>query len=119
MAKTARAIPVQLDKTRHLLYDLNAFAEFEGAMGCSITHMLAGGDLETRMGIREARALIWAGLLHEEPTLTLRRAGELLEEAPGATMAERIQYFTQRMTEALRGLRGGDEEDGEKKSPQT
>lgn len=30
----------------------------------------------------EVRALLWAGLLHEDPALTLDQAGDLLDEAP-------------------------------------
>jgi hypothetical protein len=66
---------VQVDlgdgKTRNLRYDLNAFCDLERVTGKSITEF-------SSPSITDVRALVWAGLLHEEPGLTEREVGALL-----------------------------------------
>jgi len=58
-------------RERHLRFDLNAMAAFEEAAGKSILSGIETGKL----GARDLRALIWACLLHEEETLTLKEIG--------------------------------------------
>lgn len=72
--KANAKVPIILDKPRHLLYDLNALAAFEEATGKSF---LGGMSLEA-LTTKDLRALIWAGLLHEEPELTLQYVGSIV-----------------------------------------
>lgn len=76
-------------EVRRLKYDLNALAELEDALGYPVTQLR-----DDRIGVRELRALVWAGLLHEEPKLTLKAAGSMIE-------LDRIEEITKAVTEAL------------------
>lgn len=71
--RTVQTIPITLDKPRTLLLDLRAMARTEQALAqvwgqkrVSLIQVFQSQDL----GITELTHLLWAGLLHEEPTLT-------------------------------------------------
>lgn len=69
-----KAVPVMLDKERSLLFDLNAMADLEdkyGSMQKAMKSMTEGS-------IKAIRALIWAGLKHEDEALTERQVGAML-----------------------------------------
>jgi len=61
-------------------FSANALAELESALGIPI---LAMADKFTagNAGIRELRALLWAGLTESQPGMTLLDAGRLIDEA--------------------------------------
>ena len=88
------AIPLSLDKPRTVKFDLNAFAELEdkyGSMEKAFSAMQSGS-------IKAARSLLWAGLLHEDETLTERQVGGMVTlENLGAVMA----ILSAALTEAL------------------
>ncbi len=68
------AVPITLDKPRTLRFDLNAFAELEekfGSMDAAFQAMKKGS-------LKAARALLWAGLLHEDETLTEKGVGAMV-----------------------------------------
>ncbi|MFW6079005.1 MAG: hypothetical protein ACODAE_05250 [Gemmatimonadota bacterium] len=60
-------------ETRRLRYDFNALCDLEDALGRPLSALS-----EDSAGFREIRAMLWAGLIHEDPDLTLRDAGALL-----------------------------------------
>lgn len=70
-----KSVSVRLDGERHLRFDINALADAEEALGVGL-----GQALQSRAGIRELRALLWAGLRWEDKKLTLERTGEILQE---------------------------------------
>ena len=70
----AKHVNIELDKPRRLRFDINALADAEEELGTGI-----GKALQMRAGIREIRALLWAGLKWEERGLTLARAGSILQ----------------------------------------
>ncbi|EGK10291.1 hypothetical protein HMPREF9374_2641 [Desmospora sp. 8437] len=82
-------VEVTLDRRRRLKFDLNALSELEGALGKPVTQLN-----DSTVGMQELRAMVWAGLLHEDPGLTLRDTGEIIE-------LERIEEITEKVTEAL------------------
>jgi len=103
-------VRIELDKPRAIKLDLNAMASFEDIMDMSIPYLLLQvqraamqDPIEaTRViGFRHVRALLWAGLLHEEPNLTLREAGNLVEKAPGGTAMDRMMYVQNKVMEAF------------------
>lgn len=59
-----------------------------------VAKRIASEDLS--FSLTETRALLWAGLLHEDPTLTLEAVGELMDQAPGETEQEKEDYCCQR-----------------------
>ncbi|WP_240511862.1 gene transfer agent family protein [Paludifilum halophilum] len=82
-------VDVTLDKQRRFKFDLNALTELEDALGKPVTQLNDG-----TVGMRELRAMIWAGLLHESPDLTLRETGDIID-------LERIEEITEKVTEAM------------------
>jgi len=67
-------ITIKLDRERKLQMDANVLADAEGAIGEPILPRIGLGKL----GIREIRALLWAGLRREDNDLTLEAAGEMI-----------------------------------------
>jgi len=97
MSKVKPAIPILLDKERHLLLDLNAMVAFEEATGESL---FKGIDPE-HMGAKELRALLWACLLHEDEKLTLKQVGSWINTGNMAEIAQHINdAFQAAMPEA-------------------
>ena len=73
-------IEIELDRKRLLDFDLNALAAAEKAMtefwG---TRTTMGGVLtEGTIGAADTRAMIWGGLIHEDPELTLEQVGAMV-----------------------------------------
>lgn len=68
------AVPVILDKPRHLIFDLNAFAELEDTYG-SMDKVFAAMQTGS---LKAARCLLWAGLRHEDEALTERQVGAMV-----------------------------------------
>jgi hypothetical protein len=65
-------VDIELDRPRKLQFTTNALAELEDALGYPVSKIN-----EDNTGINTIRAMLWAGLLHEMPDLTLKEAGEL------------------------------------------
>lgn len=82
-------VDIVLDKKRRLKFNMNALTELEDVLGIPIT-----GLSSQKVGMKELRAMLWAGLLHEEPELTLREAGDLME-------VENLNEISTKITEAM------------------
>ena len=67
-------VQLMLDKPRNLVYDLNAFAELEEQFGTIEKAMeaLEGGKIKAVISI------LWAGLVHEDETLTPKQVGSII-----------------------------------------
>ena len=86
-------IPIELDKPRTLLFDLNAFAELEdkfGSLDQAFQKMQQGS-------VKATRTLLWAGLLHEDENLTERQVGAMIS-------LTNVESIMEQITEALRIL---------------
>ena len=90
-------IPIELDKPRTLLFDLNAFAELEdkfGSLDQAFQKMQQGS-------VKATRTLLWAGLLHEDEKLTERQVGAMIS----LTNVEKImEQITEALTAAHCGM---------------
>lgn len=92
-------IPIQLDRLRHIKLDLRALALAEREIArfwerkerLSIVQIFQGGDV----GIADLCILLWAGLRHEDPALTVDQAFALVS---GVSM----QVVSEAMGQALR-----------------
>lgn len=92
-------IPIQLDKLRHIKLDLRALALAEREIArfwerkerLSIVQIFQGGDV----GIADLCILLWAGLRHEDPSLTVDQAFTLAGNAS-------MQVVSEAMGQALR-----------------
>lgn len=74
-----KSIRIKLDKQRRLCFNYNALAELEGQFGISfenIQTLLSGPGM-----LKNFRALLWAGLLDEDESLTLKDVGRILDES--------------------------------------
>lgn len=99
--RTVHPIPITLDKPRTFLLDLRAMARAEQALAkywgekrISLIKIFQAGD----MGVTELTHLLWAGLLHEEPTLTYDGALALLAKVD---LEELSQVITDAIKEQL------------------
>jgi hypothetical protein len=81
-------VTITLDRERTLRYDLNAMCTVEELTGESLT------DLMRKPTIKNIRAVIWAGLIHEDPAITQTDVGGWIE------LAE-LQHIIQQIHKAL------------------
>lgn len=75
-------VPITLDRPRTLVMTFNALCDAEEALGHSL--LTSAADLAS---LRSVRALLWAGLKHEDPMLTLEKTGELIAASEGGWLA--------------------------------
>ena len=110
--KKSGEILVELDKTRVLKFGLNAFAAFEDEMWVTIPAYLMEFSEKTKgdpgaamrfFGFKQIRAMLWAGLLHQDQTLTPAGAGDLADKAPGETWQDKAAYLIERVFTAFAG----------------
>jgi len=94
-----KSVAIQLDRERHLLYDVNALIALGEELGLNLMTKEGWEELAGKMetpapahmtdtpkpvfvpavpSFKKVRAIVWAGLLHEDPTLTVLQAGALL-----------------------------------------
>ena len=69
------AVPIELDKKRHLLLDLNAMVAFEEETGKNLFDDKVSKAFSTSFSPKDLRALLWACLLHDDENLTIRQVG--------------------------------------------
>ncbi len=82
-----KEFPITLDKKRHLRLDLNAFCELEDAHG-DVFAVLQGAE---KGSLKALRAVVWAGLAHEDDSLTEKEIGKMINPGNLAEVAETIQ----------------------------
>lgn len=71
-------IPIELDRTRRLRFDMNALAALEeNGLNVFDDETLANLERLVKSPSR-IRLFVWAGLLHEDPELTLQQVGALI-----------------------------------------
>ena len=87
MGKLAKLVPVELDKPRNLLLDLNAMCEFNETTGKNIF------KLEGDFTPPDIRALLWASLIHEDENLTLKDVGKMVN-------LQNMEYISLKVMEA-------------------
>ncbi len=81
---------------RHFLLDLNAIEAFEETTGINL---MEKSSLDTqKMSIKELKALVWAGLLHEDSDLTIRQVGSMVHTG---NMLELTSAITEAMSNSM------------------
>lgn len=93
-------VQIVLDRTRTLVYDLNAFAELEENFGSIEEAMkaLEGGKIKAII------AILWAGLVHEDESLTPKQVGSIIGLADLQIVADALgKAITSAMPEAPKG----------------
>lgn len=74
----SKTVPIQLGgKTRNLKYGFNALVDLEETLGVSIQDMMKMFASGAKLG--DLRAILWAGMKHEEPGLTPEAVGDMID----------------------------------------
>lgn len=81
-----KPVKITLDKERTLIFDLNAFACLEEEYG-SIDGVL---DALAKGKVKSLRAIVWAGLVQEDESLTVKDVGKLITLADLQRVAEAV-----------------------------
>ena len=84
--KAKPLIPIELDKKRNLMLDLNAMVNFEEATGKNVLQ----GDSLNNLSAKDLRALLWACLLHEDKDLTLDQVGGMIHSGNMEVVASKL-----------------------------
>lgn len=82
------SVLIELDRPRNLRWTTNAEIKVEELVGKPIYQIGDG------FGKRELRAVLWAGLIHEDPALSLEQVGDLMDLATD-------EYISAKVTEAI------------------
>jgi hypothetical protein len=93
-------IAIELDKVRHLRFDLNAMSAYEDATGNSSFSI---GD---NINAKNIRALLWASLIHEDEDLTIKQVGHMIH--PG-----NMTYITNKLNQITKNSSDTGDEPGE------
>lgn len=70
-------VQIELDKTRNLKFDLKALKDLEAAMGGKPIMAIIGDVMN--IGVTAITTALWAGLKHEDPTLTIALTTKILQ----------------------------------------
>jgi hypothetical protein len=91
-------VEIELDKKRHIRYTLNALAEIEDKLGVPLSKIQ-----EVELGIKSVRTLLWAGLIHEDETLTEKQVGDMVDFS-------NLEYVQKKVSEAFANAVGNSQE---------
>lgn len=84
MAKTKKMVKVELDKERNLYFNLNSLEIIEELTGKTLDKLAEG------MTISMLKAVVYAGLIHEDKSLTLEAVGDMIGFDDIAILSEAI-----------------------------
>ena len=76
--KVRPAVPILLDRERKLCFDFNAMIAYEEATGKSLLEVKNINVLFASPTLKSLRALLWACLVDDDETLTLKQVGSML-----------------------------------------
>jgi hypothetical protein len=87
---TRRTVPITLPdgKPRSLRYGFNALAEIVDTLGIPLSDLQAA--MSGPKALKAIRGILWAGLLHEDKSLTVEDVGDLLDGADLSVVAAAI-----------------------------
>ncbi len=68
-----RFVTIKADKERHLRFNFNSLMILEENLDKPVT------SLWSSLSFKDINLLVWAGLLHEEPTLTKEETADIIE----------------------------------------
>jgi hypothetical protein len=101
MRPTVKTVTIELDRERALRFDFNALSLFEETTGLNSLD----ASIWQSLNAKNLRAMLWAALKHDDPSLTQEQVGSMLHSG-------NIGYITERITEAYKGSTP-DQQDGE------
>ena len=83
-------VEITLDKPRRLVYDFNALSALEDQIGKSALEEATWAALSAK----DIRAFVWAGLLADDPEITLVEVGAMLD-------VSNLDYLGDKLSEAF------------------
>jgi len=89
--KANPAVPIILDKPRHLLFDLNGMIAFKNETGINVLGGEAVEVLTKEWSPEVMRAFFWACLIHEDENLTLFEAGKFIHMVNLEEIVDKLQ----------------------------
>ena len=89
-------VTIQLDKDRNLFYGMRALRKIQEVTGKNPY----GADFWNNLDAQSVSTVLWAGLLHEDSSLSIEQVEELID-----TYAD-LQTAFSRMAEALQSAMG-------------
>lgn len=101
-------VDIELDKPRKILYDFNSLVLIEEQVGQGFNDFIQNW----KPNLKTIRIVLWAGLVHEDPALTLTQVGKII---PVSQMA----LVSMKVTEAMRLSMGTAENPTSEESPKT
>ena len=113
----SNGVLIDLDKPRKLRFGLNAVCDLEDLVGKPISEMFpTKKEEQEKMRFTTIRAIIWAGLRHEDEAITPSIAGALIDdycEKDGNDLASVMAIVMDAFKRS--GLAGGMESKNDKK----
>ncbi|CAM3090481.1 GTA-gp10 family protein [Paracoccus nototheniae] len=101
-------VSVEYEGSKYLLtLDFNALADFEGETGEDPLAVLGQYEKSGQITMVNLRALFWACLNQEHPTLTVKDAGRIMSANPEALMKALAAIQPEADPEAARGAAEG------------
>jgi hypothetical protein len=91
MRPTIKTVKIDLDRERALRFDFNALSLFEETTGLNSLD----ASIWSSLNAKSLRAMLWAALKHDDPSLTQEQVGAMLHSG-------NIGYITERITEAYK-----------------
>ncbi|GAB6153737.1 hypothetical protein JCM17380_24870 [Desulfosporosinus burensis] len=90
-----KIVAIELDKVRHLKFNLNALITAEQITGKKLSELSQSGE---GFDLAFLRAMLYAGLKWEDKELTLEDVGDLID-------MENLEAVTGKLGEAMQGLK--------------
>jgi len=87
MRTTTPTVRIELDKERTLRFDFNALSAFEEQTGLSALEQ----TVWTSPNARTLSALLWAAMLHEDESLTLKSVRAMIHSGNLKYVADKIR----------------------------
>ena len=79
-----RFVTINADKERHLRFNFNSLMILEESLDKPVT------SLWSSLSFKDINLLVWAGLLHEEPTLTKEETADIIENEGLQTLSNKL-----------------------------
>ena len=94
------------DETYTMRFSINALCAFEEHVGKSLMQVFSEGE-KAELSVTMIRSLVWAGLTEDKPDLTLKEAGEIIQNVGLEPMTEAMMEAVQASFPDAGGDRAG------------
>lgn len=91
------------DKVYSLRFTTNSICELEDALGRPVGEIVSDLQSAEKSSMKLIRSLVWGGLIADQPDLTTKEAGEILDSVGMAEMTAKIGTAFQRFFPSRKG----------------